>query len=325
MSNATLIKTTLRALLLSLSLIQTTFANPSPKYIAITQFVEHVAADAVRDGLLAELKKRGYVPGKHLTISFENAQGNIATAGQIARKFMGLDPAVIVAITTPSAQAMVKVVGKSSIPILFSAVTDPVAAGLVSSLDQHKEHVTGVKDAPPIKEQMAFIKLLLPKAKTIGVLYNPGDSGSVSSLAAIYAEAKAQGLTVIESTPLRSVDVQAAVLQLVGKVDAIYVPLDNLLVSAMKTVSALALKHNLPVFSADSGSVESGALACVGYSYPSVGMRTGAMVADILEGKNPVDMKVVSPDTKDIFINRHAAQRLKIVLPETIQKQAHFY
>ncbi|HUX78220.1 MAG TPA: ABC transporter substrate-binding protein, partial [Alphaproteobacteria bacterium] len=262
MSNANVVKKTLKALLLLSTLNYSSIADSPPKHIAITQYVEHVAADAVRQGLLDELAQKGFQAGKNLTVNFENAQGNAATASQIARKFVGLKPDVIVAITTPSAQVMVKTVGQNSIPIVFSAVTDPVEAGLVSSLKNHKSNVTGVMDAPPIKEQMAFIKKILPKAKTIGILYNPGDSGSVSSLATIRQEAKAEGFSLVESTPFKSSDIQGAVLHLVGKVDAIYVPLDNMIVSAMNTVASLALKHNLPLFSADSGSVESGAFAC---------------------------------------------------------------
>lgn len=325
MQTTTYIKNTLKTLLLSLILSHSLWAETCPKQVAITQFVEHVAADAVREGLLVELAKRGYTKGKNLTIEFENAQGNAATAGQIARKFLGLKPDVIVAITTPSAQAMVKTVGKNAIPIVFSAVTDPLAAGLVSSLDNHKEKITGVRDAPPIKEQIGFIKTLLPNAKIIGVLYNPGDNGSVASLEVIRREAKAQDLTVVEATPMRSSEVQAAVLQLVDKVDAIYVPLDNMLVSAMRTVASLALRNNMPLFSADSESVKAGALACLGYSYNAVGTKTGAIVADILEGKDPTEITVASPETKDIFINQQALEKLNIVLPETVQKKVRFY
>lgn len=323
MSSANLIKTTL-SLLLLFAFSYPAIAEPPPQHIAITQFVEHVAADAVRQGLLEELANKGYRIGKNLSVDFENAQGNAATAGQIAHKFMGLKPAVIVAITTPSAQAMVKAVGKDNIPIVFSAVTDPIEAGLVPSLDNHQGKVTGVKDAPPIKEQMRFIKTLLPNTKTLGILYNPGDSGSVSSLKVIREEAKAQGFVLIEATPVRSSDIQTSVLRLIGKVDAIYVPLDNMLVSAMQTVASLALKHNLPLFSADSGSVQAGALACVGYNYRSVGLKTGTIVAEILKGKDPGKIAVASPDATAIFINRYAVEKLKIILPEKIRIQAHF-
>jgi len=195
----------------------------------------------------------------------------------------------------------------------------------VSSLKNHPENVTGVKDAPPIKKQIEFIKTLLPTAKTIGVIYNPGDNGSASSLETMRKEAKVQGFTLVEVTPINSSDIQAAVLQLVGKVDAIYVPLDNMIVSAMKTVSSLALKHKLPVFSADSGSVESGATACVGYSYPQVGLETGELVANILKGEKTTEIDIASPGKIDVFINRKALETLNISLPETIRNQAHFY
>lgn len=325
MSIAKIIKKSLKTLLVCLSLTSHSFADSLSKHIAITQFVEHIAVDSVRQGLLEELAQQGYQEGENLKISFENAQGNAATASQIARKFVGLKPDVIVAITTPSAQAVVKITGDDTLPIVFSAVTDPISAGLVSSLKHHKGKVTGVMDAPPIKEQIAFIRTLLPEAKTIGVLYNPGDSGSVSSMTLIREQAKEQGFVLIESTPIKSSDIQAALLQLVGKVDAIYVPLDNMIVSAMHSVASLALKHNLPLFAADGGSVEAGALACLGYSYLEAGHKTGKIISEILKGKDPAEIAVASPDTTDIFINRHALEKLKLTLPEAVRSQAHYY
>jgi putative ABC transport system substrate-binding protein len=180
-------------------------------------------------------------------------------------------------------------------------------------------------DAPPIKQQIGFIKTILPQAKTIGVLYNPGDSGSVASLSLIRQEAKAQGLSVIEATPVKSSDIQASLLALMGKVDALYVPLDNMVVSSMKTVASFALKQNTPLFSADSGSVEAGAFACVGYSYHQTGLKTGDIIADILNGKKSTEIEVASPDKIDVFVNRKVLETLKISLPENIQQQAHFY
>lgn len=325
MSKATALKQTLKTFLLSLLLIAPLNAVSPSKKIAITQFVDHVAADEVRRGVIEELAKKGFKEGENLTVTFENAQGNAGTAGQIARKFIGLNPDVIVAITTPSAQAIVKAAGQGTVPIVFSAVTNPVEAGLVSSLAHPEGNVTGVRDAPPIKEQIAFLKKILPEAKTVGVLYNPGDNGSVSSLETIRAEAKAQGLTLVEATPFKSSDIQIAFLALVGKVDAVYVPLDNMIVSAMKSVSALALKHKLPLFVADSGSVEAGAFACLGYSYLQAGHKTGEIVSEILNGKSPSEIAIASPGRTDIFINKNALEKLGLSLPETVRGGAHFY
>lgn len=325
MSKATALKQTLKTLLLSLLLMAPLGAISPPKKIAITQFVDHVAADEVRRGVIEELAKKGFKEGENLTVIFENAQGNAGIAGQIARKFIGLNPDVIVAITTPSAQAIVKAAGQGTVPIVFSAVTNPVEAGLVPSLTHPEGNVTGVMDAPPIKEQIAFLKKILPEAKTVGVLYNPGDNGSASSLEVIRAEAKAQGLTLVEATPFKSSDIQTAFLALVGKVDAVYVPLDNMVVSAMKSVSALALKHNLPLFVADSGSVEAGAFACLGYSYLQAGHKTGEIVSEILRGKSPSEIAIASPGRTDIFINQNALEKLGLSLPEAVRVEAHFY
>ena len=325
MSKATALKQTLKALLLSLLLIPPLNAASPTKKIAITQFVDHVAADEVRRGTIEELAKKGFKDGENLTITFENAQGNVGTAGQIARKFVGLNPDVIVAITTPSAQAMVKAAEQGDTPIVFSAVTNPVEAGLVSSLAHPEGNVTGVMDAPPIKEQMAFLKKILSEAKTLGILYNPGDNGSVASLEIIRTEAKAQGLALVEATPFKSSDIQTAFLALVGKVDAVYVPLDNMIVSAMKSVSTLALKNNLPLFVADSGSVEAGAFACLGYSYLQVGHKTGEIVGEILSGKSPSEIIIASPGKTDIFINQNALEKLRLSLPEVVRAEAHFY
>lgn len=312
-------------LLFLLLLLGTPAAADCTFHVAITQFLDHVAVDTVRENVIKQLATRGYGEGKNLVITFETAQGNAGTAGQIARKFAGLEPNVIVALTTPSAQSILKTVGPDGIPVVFSAVTDPVGAGLVSSLKDHKSNITGVRDAPPVKAQFALLKTLFPKAKTIGVVYNPGDSGSVASLKTLKEEADRQGLTLVYGTPMKSADIQAAVLQLVGKVDALYVPLDNMVVSAMKTLSALALKYELPLFAADSGSVESGALACVGYSYPQIGLKTGDMVADILDGKSPETLSISTPEKTDIFINKHALEALGVVLPKDIRKKAQFY
>lgn len=325
MSKATALTQTLKALPLSLLLISPLNAASPTKKIAITQFVDHVAADEVRRGTIEELAKEGFKDGENLTITFENAQGNVGTAGQIARKFVGLNPDVIVAITTPSAQAMVKAAEQGATPIVFSAVTNPVEAGLVSSLAHPEGNVTGVMDAPPIKEQIAFLKKILSEAKTLGILYNPGDNGSVSSLEIIRTEAKAQGLALVEATPFKSSDIQTAFLALVGKVDAVYVPLDNMIVSAMKSVSTLALKNNLPLFVADSGSVGVGAFACLGYSYLQVGHKTGEIVGEILSGKSPSEIIIASPGKTDIFINQNVLEKLRLSLPEVVRAEAHFY
>ena len=158
-------------------------AAAEPKTVAITAIVEHPALDAVRDGVKKGLADLGYAEGTDVTFTYESAQGNPATAAQIARQLVGAAPAVIVAISTPSAQAVVA--ATKDIPVVFSAVTDPVAAGLVASVDQPGANVTGVSDMAPVGDHLSLIREITPDVKRLGVPYNPGDSNSVSTLAAL--------------------------------------------------------------------------------------------------------------------------------------------
>lgn len=292
--------------------------------IAITQLVQHEAADSVREGIINSLGKSGFVDGKTANIFYENAQGNPTTAAQIARKFAGMQLDVILPITTPSAQTVLKAQKGKSTPIVFSAVTDPVSAGLVPNLDQPHDVVTGVLDMPPIAEQIAFIQEILPQAKTIGILYNPGDEGSAISVSTIKSAASKAGFKVVESPATRSVDVKDAVLSLVGKVDAIYVPLDNTFVSAMRTVAQLAVQNNIPLFSADNGSVVDGALACLGFSYYDQGMIAGDLAVKILNGTPPSKLPIVQPQVKMLYINQAVADQLSLEIPDHIASKAKF-
>lgn len=299
-------------------------ADPPLKKIGITQLVQHEAADLVREGIIEALRSNGYEDGKTAKIIYENAQGNLTTATQIARNFSGMDLDIVIPITTVSAQTVVKAMHGKNVPIVFSAVTDPVKAGLVKGLNSSDEHVTGVRDMPPIANQIAFIKRMLPGVKTVGVLYNPGDEGSTTSLQTIHAEAKKNGLTIVEAPATRSVDVKGAMESLIGKVDAVYIPLDNTVVSAMRTVSQLAVQANIPLFSADSGSVVDGAFACLGHSYLDHGRQAGQIAAAILEGKPVKSIPVQSPDKEEVYINLHISRELDVVIPKDIASRAKF-
>lgn len=299
-------------------------ADPPLKKIAITQLVQHEAADLVRDGILYALLNGGYENGKTATIIYENAQGNPGTAAQIARNFAGMDLDIIMPITTISTQTVVKAMKGKNTPIVFSAVTDPVGSGIVKTIEDSGENVTGVMDMPPIPDQIAFIKDMLPKAKTIGLLYNPGDEGSAISIQVVKREAQKNGFTVIESPATRSVDIKGAVQNLVGKVDAIYVPLDNTFVSAMRTVAQLTTQSKIPLFSADSGSVVDGAFACLGYSYFDHGRLAGEVAVEILNGKPAKDISVREMENKTVYINAHVAEQLDVIIPKDIASKANF-
>lgn len=290
------------------------------KTVAITAIVEHPALDATRDGVIEALKAAGYTPGDTLKVEYQSAQGNPATAAQIARQFAGARPDVIVPISTPSAQAVVA--STRDIPVVFTAVTDPVGAQLVRSLDKPGANVTGVSDMAPVAEHVALIREIVPSVKRLGVLYNAGEPNSVSLVKALKDEAQKAGLTVVEATATKSADAQPAARSLVGKADAIYVPLDNTVVSALESVVAVGQQAKLPVFSADTDSVARGTVASIGFDYRQVGRQTGEAVVRILKGEKPGDVPVTFAKGTDLFVNPKSAAAMGVTIPEAVIQRA---
>lgn len=307
-------------ILAAVALTGVTAASAEPKTVAITAIVEHPALDAVRDGVKKGLTDLGHVEGTDVAYTYETAQGNPATAAQIARQFVGEAPAVIVAISTPSAQAAVA--ATSDIPIVFSAVTDPLAAQLVASLDAPGANVTGVSDMAPIGDHIALIQEITPDVKRLGVLYNPGEANSVSSVALLKTEAESAGISVVEAPATKSADVQAAARSLIGNVDAIYVPTDNTIVSALEAAVGVAIEAKLPLYAADTDSVNRGALAAVGFNYFDVGVQTAALVDQVLKGADPGTIPVVFATGTDLQVNKATAAAIGIELPQSVLDRA---
>ncbi|TCU16537.1 ABC transporter substrate-binding protein [Rhizobium sullae] len=289
--------------------------------VAVTAIVEHPALDAVRKGVQDTLAAAGYKEGENLTFLFESAQGNPATAAQIARQFAGEDPNIIVPISTPSAQAVVS--ATRDIPVVFTAVSDPLGAQLVKDVNKPGGNVTGLSDMSPVAEHVALIKEILPEAKTIGYLYNSGEANSVSLLAVLKAEAEKAGMSVVESAATKSAEVQGAARSLVGRADAIYVPTDNTIISALEGAVAVAAESKLPLFTADTDSVSRGSVAALGFNYYDVGKQTGDVVVRVLKGENPGDIPVKVAAGSDLVINKAAAQKMGVTLPESVLKRAN--
>jgi putative ABC transport system substrate-binding protein len=288
--------------------------------VAITAIVEHPALDAARKGVLDALTAAGYKEGQNLKFVFQSAQGNPATAAQIARQFAGDNPNVIVPISTPSAQAVVS--ATHDIPVVFTAVTDPVGAQLVKSLDKPGGNVTGLSDMSPVGEHLALIKEILPNVKKIGYLYNAGEANSVSLLAVLKAEAAKAGVTVVESAAAKSADVQGAARALVGRADAIYIPTDNTIISALEGAVAVAEEAKLPLFTADTDSVSRGSIAALGFNYYDVGKQTGDIVVRILKGENPGDIPVKIASGSDLVVNKASAAKMGVTIPDSVLKRA---
>src|SRR5256885_1116950 len=278
----------LGALALAISAIAGGAHAADEKSVAVTAIVEYPALDAVRDGVQAALKEAGYEAGKNLKWQYQSAQGNTGTAAQIARKFVGDKPDAIVAIATPSAQAVVA--STKTVPVVFSAVTDPVAAKLVPSWEPSKNNVTGVSDLLALDKQMDLVKQVVPNAKRVGMVYNPGEANSAVVVKELKALLPKLGMTLVEAAAPRSVDVSSAARSLVGKVDVIYTNTDNNVVSAYESLVKVGQDAKIPLVASDTDSVKRGAVAALGINYRDLGEQTGRMVVRILKGEKPGDM-----------------------------------
>ncbi|ATN36344.1 ABC transporter permease [Rhizobium sp. ACO-34A] len=288
--------------------------------VAVTAIVEHPALDAARDGIKEALAEAGYKEGENLKFVYESAQGNPGTAAQIARQFIGDAPTVIVPISTPSAQAVVA--ATRDIPVVFTAVSDPLGAQLVKDMEKPGGNVTGLSDMSPVADHIALIKEITPNAKSIGFIYNSAEANSVSTLAALKAEAEKAGLTVVESVATKSAEVQGATRALVGRADVIYIPTDNTIVSAFEAAVGVAQEAKIPLYAGDTDSVSRGALAALGFNYFDVGRQTGEVVVRVLKGEKPGDIPVRVAAGTDLVINKAAAAKMGVTFPESIIKRA---
>jgi putative ABC transport system substrate-binding protein len=290
--------------------------------IGISQLVEHPSLDAAREGFIAALKDAGYVEGKNLKIDYQNAQGDVNTNMSIAQKLVGEKNDLILAIATSSAQAVVK--STKDIPVLFTAITDPVGAGLVKSLDKPGGNVTGTSDTHPeaIKKTIAAIKTFVPGAKKVGIIYNSGEPNAVVNVKNAKIALKADGLEPVETSISTSSEVKQAAQSMVGRVDALYIPKDNTVVSALESVIEVANSQKIPTFVGEGDSVKRGTFASYGLDYQDLGYSTGKMAVEILKGKKPSDIPVGFPENLQLYINKKAAQQEGITLKDDLLKGA---
>jgi len=288
--------------------------------IGITQIVEHPALDAARQGFIDELAAFGYDENK-VSYDLQNAQGDFATAQTIAEKFASGKVDLVLAIATPTAQATANVI--RDIPILITAVTDPVAAGLVESIERPGTNVTGTSDLTPVAKQLELLKTIAPQAKRVGVLYNPGEANSLVQLDLARKAAAGLGFSVVEVPVDSSSSVYQAAQSTVGKVDALYVPTDNTVVSALESVVIVAENAKLPLIVGETDSVRRGALGTISIDYYALGRQTGRMALEILEkNANPAEMPIQYLDDVELVLNLGAAERMGVELPAELVAQA---
>ncbi|AXF21800.1 ABC transporter substrate-binding protein [Burkholderia pyrrocinia] len=287
--------------------------------VKVLSIVDHPALDAIRDGVRAELKAEGYGDDK-LKWEYQSAQGNTGTAAQIARKFVGDQPDVIVAIATPAAQSVVA--ATKSVPVVYSGVTDPVAAQLVKGWGPSGGNVTGVSDKLPLDRQVALIKRVVPNAKTVGMVYNPGEANSVVVVKALKELLAKQGMTLKEAAAPRTVDIGPAAKSLIGKVDVIYTNTDNNVVSAYEALVKVANEAKIPLVAGDTDSVKRGGIAALGINYGDLGRQTGKVVARILKGEKPGAIASETSSNLELFVNTGAAAKQGVTLSSDLVKEA---
>lgn len=290
------------------------------KTVEVTAIVQHPALDAIRDGAKEALKEKGFVEGKNLKWEYQSAQGNPAIAAQIARKFVGDNPDAIIAIATPSAQAVAA--STRSVPMVFSGVTDPVAAKLIKDWKPSGTNVTGVSDLLAMDKQIDLIKRIVPNAKRVGMVYNPGETNSIVVVNELKTLLPKHGMTLIEAAAPRTVDVGMAAKSLIGKVDVIYTNTDNNVVSAYEALVKVSDDAKIPLIASDTDSVKRGAVAALGVDYFDIGKQTGYIVARILNGEKPGSIAVETSKNLQLFVNETAAKKQGATLSKEVLDSA---
>ena len=279
--------------------------------IGISQFITHQSLDATREGFVDELAKQGYVEGKNIEIHLQNAQGEQRNLKTISQQ-LAESSDVVLAIATPSAQSLANTT--QTTPVVFSAVTDPVSAKLVESKEHPGGNVTGTSDqsSDAISTQINLIKKVLPKAKTIGILYTQSEPNSVVQKDEAKRLLEEKGFTVVEKTILDSNNVKAAAESLMTEVDMVFVPTDNIISSTMETVKQVSIKHKVPVFGGSTEMVAVGGLYNYGTNYEELGRQTARMLVRILKGEKPDNIAVELPEKLELHTNQEIATALGI-------------
>ena len=279
--------------------------------IGISQFITHQSLDATREGFVDELGKQGYIEGKNIEIDLQNAQGEQRNLKTISQQ-LAESSDVVLAIATPSAQSLANTT--QTTPVIFSAVTDPVSAKLVESREHPGGNVTGTSDqsSDAISTQINLIKKVLPKAKTIGILYTQSEPNSVVQKDEAKRLLEEKGFTVVEKTILDSNNVKAAAESLMAEVDMVFVPTDNIISSTMETVKQVSIKHKVPVFGGSTEMIAVGGLYNYGTNYEELGRQTARMLIRVLKGEKPENIAVELPEKLELHTNQEMADALGI-------------
>lgn len=288
--------------------------------IGLVQLVEHTSLDQIRESIIAQLEEDGYVDGDNIVIDYKNAQNEQSNLKTICQGFVADNVDIIVAITTPAAQ--VAMGETDEIPIVFSAVTDPVAAEVVADMEKPGGNVTGTSDAISVDKIMGLAQEITPGFKTIGALYNSSETNSVSAIEALKEYAEANDLKVEESAITSANEIQPAAQNLAKKCDIVFSPTDNTVASAIATANQVFTEAKVPFYVGADSMVKDGAFATYGVDYEYLGQETAKMIIEIINGADPAEMPVRTMDEMAIYINSQTAESMGLKIPDEIMEKA---
>ena len=283
--------------------------------IGVVQFAQHPSLDNCYNGLIEGLKQQGYEEGKNLTVDYQNANADTQVANQIAKNFVSRGYDLLVGIATPAAQAAYNAAREEEIPVIFNAVTDPIAAKLQNEDGSNLAGVTGTSDVLPIRAQLKMIRAFLPEAKTLGILYSTSEANSLSAIATYESLAAEFGFEIVSSGISQAGDVPMAAERLISQVDALTNLTDNLVVQNMPVIVEKMKEAGKPYFGSEEEQVRNGCVACEGIDYFKLGVETGHMAAEVLGGKPAADVPVRSIEDSESYYNSEVLKALGLELP----------
>lgn len=291
--------------------------------IGIGQFAVHASLDNCKEGFLAGLKEAGYVEGDNLKVLFENAQADTGTAGQIANDFVAKKVDLMCGIATPMAMSEYAAAKDANIPVIFTAVTDPIAAEMAKKDGSPVGEVTGTSDKLAVKEQLEMIHTILPNAKKIGIMYTTSEVNSISAIAEYKKLAPDYGFEIVESGISTTADIPLAADNLLGKVDCISNLTDNTVVSSLPVILDKAAEKKIPVFGSEIEQVKIGCLAAMGIDYYELGKQTGKMASQVLKGeKKASEINFETISQYSFYGNKAVADKLGLTIPDKLASSA---
>lgn len=289
------------------------------KTVSILQYVSHPSLDDIRQGVEDGLAQSGYEKGENINIEFQNGQGDQSKLATMSQQLVEANPDALVGIATPAVQSLAN--ETSEIPIMLGAIADPVGSDLVDSMEEPGGNMTGVSNQVPIDQQLDLAKELLPEAKQMGILYSSSEDNAKPQVTEAEKEAEKQGFTSERFAVPSSNEIQQTI-QAMDDVDFIYIPNDNTMANAMSTIVNEADKKNIPIIPSVDIMVEEGGVATIGIDQHELGVKTGEMTADILDGANPAETSVYVYDEGKTYINQKQMEKYNIQLPEELEDEA---